>query len=418
MDARGGKKKIVLVTNLFPTPYDMERGVFTLQIALRLKELSDMIVVCPMPYFPAWKNLKRFSQWYGFSQVPENYSVQGITVLSPKYFMLPKVSEDFQATLMFLPLLATLSKIKRTRGIDVANAHWLYPDGVATSWACKKIGTPLVLTALGCDVNVYGERRGTRKKIQDAVRNSSAITAVSNDLKGKIESWQCSHSTPVTIPNGVDLNLFALLDKAKSRRALSLPEDLRLILFVGRLSEEKGFDYLIDAARILSYRQGIRDFLVLVVGDGPLGEFYRGRVEAERLSGLFQFQGNQRHDAIPLWMGASDLLCLPSLREGCPNVVMEALSSGRPVVASRVGGVPDIVHDGKEGFLSATANAESLSSCLEKALAFHWDAEKLRASVMHASWDKVAEEYDRVYSWVLRRCDERNISKRTEGYTK
>jgi teichuronic acid biosynthesis glycosyltransferase TuaC len=387
------------VTNLFPSPSDMGRGVFTLQIALCLKELSDLIVVCPMPYFPAWKALKRFDQWYAFSQVPRNYFIQGIHVVSPKYFMLPKVSEDFQATLMFLPLLKTLSKIKKTHGIDVVNAHWLYPDGVAAAWACKRIGVPLVLTALGCDVNFYGEQPGIKGKIKEAIKNSGAVTTVSNDLKKKIERWQCCDSPPVAIPNGVDLTLFSLRDKAKSRRELSLPENQKLILFVGRLSEEKGFNFLIDAVKII-VAQGISDFLVLVVGSGPLGESYRGRVEAEGLSGFFQFRGNQNHDSIPLWMAASDMLCLPSIREGCPNVVLEALASGRPVISSRVGGVPELVSSGREGFLFEAGNAEDLADHLYKALNHRWDEVELRRSVRERSWMKVARSYDSVYSSV------------------
>lgn len=102
------KQKIVILTNLFPSPIDVNRGVFTLQIALQLKKLCDIRVICPMPYFPKIKALKRFGQWYDFSQIPNQYSINGISVYSPKYFIIPRISEFIHAILVYLPVLHTL----------------------------------------------------------------------------------------------------------------------------------------------------------------------------------------------------------------------------------------------------------------------------------------------------------------------
>jgi len=95
-------------------------------------------------------------------------------------------------------------------------------------------------------------------------------------------------------------------------------------------------------------------------------------------------------------MGAANYFCLPSLREGCPNVILEALGSGRPVIASRVGAIPDVVTD-KSGILFTPQNVEELSAAIEKALAINWSAQEITASVAKLSWEHAAEQYIRVF---------------------
>ena len=97
--------------------------------------------------------------------------------------------------------------------------------------------------------------------------------------------------------------------------------------------------------------------------------------------------GARPHEEIPLWMNACDLLCLPSLSEGLPNVALEATACGLPVVASRVGGVPEVVRDGVNGFLVAPSDPRALADALRRALAMKWDREVIRSSVSQFDWD-------------------------------
>src|SRR5262249_37737789 len=96
---------------------------------------------------------------------------------------------------------------------------------------------------------------------------------------------------------------------------------------------------------------------------------------------------------VPWWISAGDVLCLPSYMEGCPNVVLEALASGRGVVATRVGGIPEIVTDGKTGLLVPPGDPESLADGLAAAIARSWDADAQRASVQYLTWDAVGLAY-------------------------
>jgi glycosyltransferase involved in cell wall biosynthesis len=108
------------------------------------------------------------------------------------------------------------------------------------------------------------------------------------------------------------------------------------------------------------------------------------------------FLGTKGPDVVALWLAASDLLCLPSLREGCPNVVLEAMAAGRPVVASRVGGIPDMVGP-ESGFLVRPEDSDALAEALHSALSAKWDAARIRRSVEDRSWRRTAMAYRDVY---------------------
>ena len=122
-----------------------------------------------------------------------------------------------------------------------------------------------------------------------------------------------------------------------------------VIGFVGNLVPEKGPDVLLDAfGRIAAERRSAH---LAFVGDGRLRSDLERRTSAMSLGERVTFAGFQEPDAVARWMRAADVVCIPSHREGCPNAMLEALASGRPVVASRVGGIPDIIVDRRNGLL-------------------------------------------------------------------
>ncbi len=114
-------------------------------------------------------------------------------------------------------------------------------------WACKVLRIPIVLTALGCDVNHYPNKFIIGNQIKKAVRGCDGVTAVSTELALKMEQWSIPQGSVSVIRNGVDVSLFRLYEKKECRKRLAIPSDGKIILFVGRLSSEKGFDTLIKA---------------------------------------------------------------------------------------------------------------------------------------------------------------------------
>jgi glycosyltransferase involved in cell wall biosynthesis len=200
------------------------------------------------------------------------------------------------------------------------------------------------------------------------------------------------------IHNGVDTTRFDIRDREACARELGLPEDRHRLLFVGHLAPVKGLPCLIEAfSRIAADRRGIT---LYIVGDGVDRASHERMVKARGLSSSVRFVGAEHPGRMPIWYGAAHLLCLPSLHEGCPNVVLEALACGRPVVASRVGGVPELLAP-RAGLLVPPGDAEVLASALERALAGCWDAQSIRAGVLARSWGAAADAYCEVYERVI-----------------
>ncbi len=387
--------KVLLFTNLFPNPVDNTRGIFTEQLARELGEICDVTVICPLPWFPNLAFLRRFPRWFEFAQVPGEYTIRGTKVFSPKYIVLPRVSEPLLAALMFIGTYLTVRRLHRAKKFDVINSMWLYPDSVAAGWIARRLGIPMVPTALGCDVNRMLNEGGKRRQILSMLQNAHSITAVSAALRDGMVSHGIPGARISTIPNGVDVSLFHLRDKWSSRKLLGLPTDKKIALYVGRLSEEKGLTTIVKSlARLKSHRS---DFLFCLVGDGPLFNELKALAQSINVAENCLFAGQQDHVAVAGWLGACDVFCLPSLREGCPNVVIEALSSGRPVVASRVGGIPEMVR-ADTGILVEPQDVEGFADALDAALYERtWDDATIADSMNGATWRSAAERYNLAY---------------------
>jgi glycosyltransferase involved in cell wall biosynthesis len=207
----------------------------------------------------------------------------------------------------------------------------------------------------------------------------------------------------IVLHNAVDGARFAIRDRRAPRVRLGLPERAKVVLYAGYHVPEKGVDVLIEAMDRLA-KLGRDDVHLLTVGGGELLEPLRARVSALGMRGRVRLLGWAMPAEIPEHVAACDVLVLPSRREGCPNVILEALASGRPVVASRVGGVPELVREGPggNGVLVPAGDADALARGLKEALERPWDSEALRATVESLSWDLIGYRYRDLLEVVTR----------------
>ena len=191
---------------------------------------------------------------------------------------------------------------------------------------------------------------------------------------------------------GFDPAVFRPRDRVALRAELGLRPEGRLLVFVGQLVPVKGVDRLIEALRLLQVdgRLTAHDRLV-VIGDGGCRSDLTRQAAAAGVADRVVFAGALAQPIVAQWIGAADLLCLPSDNEGTPNVVVEALASGVPVVASRVGGVPELVTDEGNGLLVPPRDPAALMSAIAAALERPWDPEQIRKTVAHATWDAIAD---------------------------
>lgn len=199
-----------------------------------------------------------------------------------------------------------------------------------------------------------------------AGRCMTRMRAMSERMKQQlIRLWRIPADRIVVIGNWVDLTRFHELDGAiQLRRELDLPATAKLVTVVARLSPEKGHQVLIAAASQLLDRHP--DAYYLFLGDGPLRADLETQVQAHALSDRVRFLGFR--DDVPQWLSGSTLAVLPSFVEGAPAAVLEAMAAGKPVIATDVGGVREIVEDGVMGRIVRPNNADQLSLALDELL--------------------------------------------------
>jgi len=237
---------------------------------------------------------------------------------------------------------------------DVVYAHFLFPAGAAAAFAARRVGARLVLTAHGRDVRNVGAIPGVASATAAVIRRADAVIAVSEFLRDELETKVPDAQGKVhVIDSGVDLTRFRHRDPAQLRVALGWQRPGTHYLCVGTLDERKNVLRLADAFGMLE------DGSLVFAGDGPLRAPLEDR---ERV----RLVGRVAHDRIADLIAASDVVCQPSLIEPFGQVVLEALASERPVVATRIGGPAELVTT-ETGVLVDPGSVDAIASGLRTA---------------------------------------------------
>ncbi len=391
--------KVLLVSNAFPNSAEPVRGIFTYQIVKALQEMCDIEVVAPLPWVPP--RLKRKNpKKYAHAHVPPEENFEGITVYHPRYGVIPKCFGFFHPVFLALPLLRLIKQLNSQSPIDVINAHWLFPDGAASAWVAQRLRKPIVLTALGCDLNYYPRLPFRKIIIKKALCKADAVTVKSDSLRREALALGVYGCNVHRISNGIDRERFVIMDRVEARRRLGIDGNGLFLLTVGSLDEVKGNRHLLEAIKDISV-SGVDQPQLLIVGDGPLRSALLQQAKGYGIAHQIRFIGKRPHSEIPFWMNAADLFCLPSIREGRPNVLLEALACGVPVVASSVGSIPELINN-QNGRLTCAGNHESLRKEILACLAQNWDRKAIRNTVNEFTWEQCATQYFRIYQKVIK----------------
>ncbi|PHS17565.1 MAG: hypothetical protein COA86_09770 [Kangiella sp.] len=356
-------RSIVLISNLYPNNCETTKGLFIKQLADSLSNLCELTVVSPIPFHPLDLIRK--------PAIVKKEIIDGITVLHPRYIVIPKVLRSLIGYFFYKGIFSTVKQLQQQGKADIISAHWIYPDGYGAYLVAKKLQIPFSIHALGCDINDYTKYRIRRILIIDALNSSNINIVKSHALKDKITSLGVDSTKTVVIHNGVDQNKFCRKEHDEARKEIESYSDkitfnaqTKYCLFIGNFQIEKGLNYLLDAFNKIKDEK----IHLVVIGAGPLQNKIESQVDNLNLEKHVTFLGKVEHKLIPQYMSACDLLCLPSLREGCPNVVLESLSCGTPVVASNVGAVPDIISKDEFGVIVPACDALALSKGIIKGL--------------------------------------------------
>jgi glycosyltransferase involved in cell wall biosynthesis len=294
------------------------------------------------------------------------------------------------------------------RDVDatLVHAHWVVPGGVMAAAACG--GRPLVISLHGSDVYMAERHRVVGAAARRAFARAAMVTACSDDLRLRAFRLGADADRAVTIPYGVDTERFRPRpdERSGTRRAWGAEAGDEVVFAAGRFVKKKGFEYLLDAVAALAPRRA-RLRLVLAGGGDLEGEL-RDRIHRLGLDGRVTLPGIVGQDDVGRGQAAADVVVVPSIRDdagnvdGLPNVVMEALASGTPVVATPAGGIASVVQDNATGLLVPERDPGALSAAIEGLLADPARARRLGTAarewaISHATWASTAESFDRVY---------------------
>ncbi len=379
--------RVLAITKIFPNAAEPLAAPFNRQQFAALAKLCQLEVMATVPWYPGAGLFAKWSSAGKLTDVPARDRIAGIDVTHPRTLFIPRIAH---ATWGPLYAASIAPQLLRYRGkVDVVLGSWAYPDGFASVIAGQVLGAPTVVKLHGSDVNVITKMPGPRRLTQWALPRATRVVAVSRALADEAVALGALRDKVRIVLNGVDEELFHLrtpADRAAARRELGLP-DGPLAIYVGNLKEVKGVLDLSAAWQHVIER--VPEATLVVVGDGPL----QARVAASLapFGERARMLGAQPLERIPLFMAASDVLVLPSHAEGTPNVVLEALACGRRVVATAVGGVPDVLARPELGVLAAAHDPRALGIAIATALGTPYDPAVVAALGARGGWDASAK---------------------------
>lgn len=376
------KPRLGVVTPLFPTPEEPHRGAPVWATLERLRELAELTVYCTAPDYPGWmRRLLKPRSYLRFATRPDP-ARWPVPLEAVRFTALPGLSRSLNGWSISRALRPL---VERDRP-QALLAFWIYPEGYGAVRLGRALGLPVAVCSRGSDLRVPPP--GVRGLTAETVRRAGAVLCVSQDLGAIARRLGAAGERVHVIHNGVDTAVFRPGSRPRARQRLGLPPASRITVFVGRLVAAKGVVQLVDAVAAL--RAGGRDWHAVLIGEGALESELRRRAETAGIAAAVHLPGAQTPQQIAEWLAAADLLALPSDTEGCPNVILEAHACGRPVVATDVGGIPELVSD-DSGILLASNDAEAIAQGLERAAAHSWDLDRI-AATRRRGWAEVAAE--------------------------
>jgi len=385
--------RVLVFTTVFPNPMQPLHGTFVFERIRHLASLADVRVVAPIPWHHALR-----------APMPMPQTMSGLTVRYPVFWYLPKTLWSLRAVFLFLSSVPQIKQLNDAQEFDLIDAHFAYPDGFAAVLLGLWFRRPVCITLRGTIVQ-WSKRRLGRFLCDWAIRRAARVIAVAESLAERARQGGVREDRLVTIRNGVDAAQFRLMDREAARRSLDLPEGRRLLVSVGHISPRKGFQRVLRSLpRVV---RSCPDICFAIVGGRGAEEDNSAEldllVRRFDLTSQVIFAGAKPPDAVALWLAAADVFVLASDFEGCPNVVLEAMSCGRPVVASKVGDIERMVPNFAGILVDDAEDDTALADALLEALRQQWDPARIREHVAARSWDAVAEQVHAQWRHAVRR---------------
>ncbi len=381
--------KVAVVTNYFPFSTQPWNGHSAYQTLRLVAKRADVQVFYPEAVYP--KFMMPANAKGAFDRTWSPPDVKASYIPYPAIPVLTRPFNGFTAAKRLLPHVTAFDP-------DIVLNYTVYPYGLAAIRIARALGIPAVLTAIGSDLNRMADPISAALT-RSTLRKADFVTTVSHHLCTTARRCGAPPGSTRTKLNGCDTSVFHPRDRQAAREELGLDQDKKIIVYVGRLDLRKGLIELVEA--VANLRATRSDLQCYLIGDGADKGAIEAAIEKHNVGDIVMVKPSCLSPKIAVWMAASDLVTLPSYAEGCPNVVIEAMSAGRPVVASKVGGIPELMNE-TCGRLVKVRDVPALTTGLAEVLDTTWDADAIAAKYSR-SWQNVADDLMGIFEELVGR---------------
>mgnify|MGYP006429360195 CR=1 FL=1 len=373
--------RLLVFTTLYPNAVQPHHGVFVENRLTNLVGESGYAaeVVAPVPWFP-FKH-QRFGTYAAYARVPCVEQRNGIDIRHPRFPVIPKLGMAATPWLLYRAARPTIARlIAAGKRFDLVDAHYIYPDGVAAALLAREFRLPFVVTGRGTDLNLIPRYPLARRMIQSTAARAAGVVTVCEALRDDLGAIGVPRERVTVLRNGVDLETFVREPHGGDHLRRALGASAPILASVGHLIPRKGHDLAIRALARLSHGS------LLIAGSGPEDRRLKALAESLGVADRVHFLGAVPHADLKRVYTAADVLILASSREGWPNVLLESLACGTPVVATAVNGSPEVVREPVAGRIVAERTPDALTAAVEAVLADPPDPGRVRAYAADFSW--------------------------------
>ncbi|WP_340586495.1 glycosyltransferase [Erythrobacter alti] len=386
--------RILSIATLFPNAFLPRFGTFVARQmeALAAREGWDVTVINPIGVPPI-----AAGRYKALAEAAISGVEGGVDVRRPRFTLIPAVGGPFNPAMIVKAVLPLAKRLHESTPFDLVDAQFFYPDGPAAAQIARALDLPLSIKARGADISHWGQQTYALKMMKAASEAAAGILTVSAALRRDMGAIGLPENKITVHYTGLDRDLFCIGERKEQRLQLSeqfniqLAEDESLLSCVGALIPRKGQELVL---RAMARLQGVH---CAFVGTGPDRDALGKLAYELDIPHRVHFLGSLDHGALPMVLGASDAMVLPSLSEGLANAWVEALACGTPLVITDAGGARELVTTPSAGRI-VKRDSDAIADGIVEVLQAGYDREAVAANAARFSWEMnaaaLAEYYD------------------------